>query len=124
MDNEKRKILVVDDSSTNSFLLESLFRDEGFEVFTAFSGKKAIEIVLKDSPNIILLDIMMPGMTGYDVLETLAKNDVTKKIPVIMVTAKSKAEEFDKVIKMGAVDYIQKPIDINLLIEKVKKLVA
>lgn len=124
MDNEKRKILVVDDSSTNSFLLESLFRDEGFEVFTAFSGKKAIEIVLKDSPNVILLDIMMPGMTGYDVLEALGKNEDTKKIPVIMVTAKSKAEEFDKVIKLGAVDYIQKPIDINLLIEKVKKLVA
>ncbi len=117
---KKLKVLVVDDSSTNTFLLDSLLKEEGFDVFTTISGKKAIEIAAKQLPHIILLDIMMPGMSGYDVLEIIKKDNTLKNIPVIIVTAKEQKDEYEKVKKMGAVDYIQKPIDLSLLVEKVK----
>jgi len=105
------KILVVDDEPSNLFLLEGLLSEEGFNVFTALNGNDAITIARTELPDIILLDIMMPRMTGIDVLELLMKDPLTSDIPVIMVTAKVEAEDVEEALRKGAVEYIKKPIN-------------
>lgn len=112
MNNHKPyKILVVDDEPGNLFLLEGLLSEEGFEVRTALNGKDAIALAKSELPDVILLDIMMPQITGLDVLEALLKDPSTLHIPVIMVTAKVEAEDVEEALSKGAVEYIKKPIN-------------
>jgi two-component system, sensor histidine kinase and response regulator len=112
MDNQKSsKILVVDDEPGNLFLLEGLLSEEGFEVITALNGKDAIMLAKSELPDVILLDIMMPQITGLDVLDVLLKDPLTSIIPVIMVTARVEAEDVEEALNRGAVEYIKKPIN-------------
>ena len=105
------KVLAVDDEPGNLFLLEGLLSEEGFEVFTALNGKDAILLAKSELPDVILLDVMMPQMTGLDVLDVLLKDPLTCHIPVIMVTAKVEAEDVEEALTKGAVEYIKKPIN-------------
>lgn len=88
-----KKILIVDDSTTNIFLLENLLSESGFDVYTALTGRDALNLVEKKQPDIVLLDIMMPEMSGYDVLRNIIQNMQVKNTKVIMVTAKSAQED-------------------------------
>jgi|GEM_PF-510903 Signal transduction histidine kinase len=110
-DRKTHKILVVDDEPGNLFLLEGLLAEEGFEVITALNGHDAVAAARKELPDVILLDIMMPELTGMDVLEILQKDMLTANIPVIMVTAKVEAEDVEEALSKGAVEYIKKPIN-------------
>ncbi len=118
---EKKRILIVDDSTTNIFLLENLLQGEGFQVYTALTGRDALNLVTKKNPDIVLLDIMMPEMSGYDVLKNILYNMQDKNTKVIMVTAKSAQEDIDKATEFGAVDYVTKPIDTELILSKIRK---
>jgi len=101
-------ILIVDDSRLNREMLSRILIDDYTLVF-ASSGMEALEIVTSDAPHLILLDIVMPGMDGYEVLTELKKNENTRSIPVIVITGMSKAEDEVKGLLLGAVDYITKP---------------
>ena len=105
------RILIVDDEPSNIFLLEGLLSAEGFTVLTAFNGKEALVKVKTEAPDVVLLDIMMPEITGIDVLEKLKSDPEVSDIPVIMVTAKSEAEDVAEALGKGAVEYIKKPIN-------------
>ena len=107
--NEKPVILLIDDMTTNLLLLNDLLKED-YEVKVSKNGKKAIEIALSDIQiDLILLDIMMPEMDGYEVCKIL-KNDVqTKNIPIIFVTAKDSEEDEEYGLNLGAIDYITKP---------------
>jgi len=108
-ENEKWSILVVDDTETNiDILVETL--DEEYDVSVAMDGESALELVAEEPPDIILLDIMMPGMDGYEVCERLKADDKTKKIPIIFITAKTEVVDETKGFELGAADYIVKPI--------------
>jgi two-component system, sensor histidine kinase and response regulator len=112
MDNyANTKILIVDDEPGNIFLLEGLLAEEGFAVSSVLRGKDVFAKVKTDPPDVILMDIMMPEMTGIDVLEKLKMDPETADIPVIMVTAKSEAEDVEEALGKGAVEYIKKPIN-------------
>lgn len=103
-------VLVVDDVATNiDILLEIL--DEDYDVSVAMDGESAIEFVEEELPDIILLDILMPGLSGYDVCEKLKSNEKTQHIPIIFVSSKADAADQMRGLKLGAVDYIAKPID-------------
>ena len=123
MNNNNPNILIVDDSSTNNLLLESALSDKGLNIITAVDGKKALDIFSKKRIDLVLLDIMMPGLSGYDVLELMLKETKLASIPVIMVTARSQVEDMEKAKKMGAVDYFEKPLNLDKLISRVKELV-
>jgi len=123
MNNNNPNILIVDDSSTNNLLLESALSDKGLNIITAVDGKKALDIFNKKRIDLVLLDIMMPGLSGYDVLELMLKETKLASIPVIMVTARSQVEDMEKAKKMGAVDYFEKPLNLDKLISRVKELV-
>jgi CheY-like chemotaxis protein len=117
-------ILVVDDTPDNLALMSNLLMDE-YTVRVANSGEKALAIATSDSqPDLILLDIMMPDMDGYEVCQRLKSDISTTNIPVIFLTAKAEVEDEQKGLELGAVDYITKPISPSLVLARVKNHLA
>jgi len=112
-------ILVVDDSTTNVVLLEAIFYERGYKIETAYNAKEAYAIIEKQTPDLILLDLLMPQINGFDLFKQLRKNKNTKNTPVIVVSAATDEENVNKIMKMGAVDFIKKPIDLEYLVDKV-----
>lgn len=114
------KILVIDDLPENVFMLQDRLLHEGYEVVTAYDGKTGIELAFSELPDLILLDIMMPDITGLDVCRKLVSDEKTKSIPIILVTAKSGVEDTKEGLEAGAFDYIKKPFNRVELIARVK----
>ncbi|MBS4033643.1 MAG: response regulator [Ignavibacterium sp.] len=111
-----KRILVIDDLPENVFMLQDRLEHEGYEVLTAYDGSTGIEKAVLELPDLILLDVMMPDITGIEVCKTLVANPKTKNIPIILVTAKSGAEDTKEGLEAGAFDYIKKPFNrIELL---------
>lgn len=119
MGQRKAKILLVDDEATNLQLLKDVL-DENYQLFFAKEGKKALEICQLQQPDLLLLDIMMPGMNGYEVLEELKQSPKTRQIPVIFVTAVAELDDEAYGLNLGAVDYITKPINSAIVRARVK----
>lgn len=119
MVKEAYKILVVDDRPDNVYFLQSRLQTENFLVITAFSGPEGIEKAKTHKPDLILLDIMMPGMDGYEVCKILTNDEETKDIPIILVTAKVDSNDVAEGLKVGAFDYIKKPFDKIELIARI-----
>ena len=118
MANEK--ILVVDDEEYILELISFNLTNNGYTVLTANNGIDAVKIAIEEKPNLILLDLMIPGKDGYDVCKEVRSNIEIKNIPIIMLTAKS--EEIDKILglELGADDYITKPFSVRELLARVK----
>jgi putative two-component system response regulator len=114
-----KKILLVDDEPNNLQLLKQVLNEE-YQLLFATNGVKALEAAARHLPDLILLDIMMPGISGYETCERLKANPVTKDIPVIFVTAMSEVEQETQGFDVGAVDYIQKPISGPIVLRRVK----
>ncbi|KUP25948.1 two-component system response regulator [Paenibacillus sp. DMB5] len=112
-------ILVVDDTPDNIALLSGLLK-ESYKVKVATNGEKALHIAKAAPPDLILLDVMMPGMDGYETCRRLMQDDVLREIPVIFLTAKEEVEDENKGFDSGAVDYITKPISAPILLSRVK----
>lgn len=113
------KILIVDDTKENvDILVDSLI--DNYEVYAALNGKDGLKLAQSIVPDLILLDIMMPGMSGYETIEKLKQNNITKDIPVIFISALNDISKKEKGFKLGAVDYITKPFEIIEVEERVK----
>jgi len=115
-----KTIIVIDDLPENVFMLQDRLEQEGYEVITAYDGKSGIEKVRRERPDLILLDVMMPDLTGIEVCKILVADNETSGIPIILVTAKSGAEDTKEGLEAGAFDYIKKPINRIELIARVK----
>jgi len=110
----KKKLLVIDDSETNLLLFESMFEDDPrIEVSLRDSGKAILEYCLNDKPDLILLDLMMPDINGYQVLDMIQSSQKLKDIPVIIISAIEAQENINEAMEKGAIDYIIKPIDFE-----------
>jgi CheY-like chemotaxis protein len=114
--NKKSKILVVDDSSTNIVLLDAILQREGFEVITALNAKEGLKYVKSHNPDLILLDLLMPEVNGFDFMETYNKMEKTRKVPVIIVSAVGTSENKKYSMELGAISFINKPVDIPSLL--------
>ena len=122
MENNKRfKVLVVDDNKTNVELLEAYLGTQ-YEVARAYDGEGALEKVESEFPDLILLDIMMPRLNGYEVCKRLKGSEETNFIPIVMVTALKETEEKIKGLEAGADDFLTKPVDRAELLARVKSL--
>ncbi|MDM8540178.1 hybrid sensor histidine kinase/response regulator [Desulfococcaceae bacterium HSG9] len=116
---KKSSILIIDDGLTNLHVLEKILRPEKYETILASDGFKGLELALEELPDLILLDIMMPGMNGFEVCKRLKQNPVTKDIPVIFISAIHELSEKVKGFQIGGVDYITKPIQREEVIARV-----
>ncbi len=103
------KVLMVDDTPANIDVLRKVLIREGYQLFFAHSGEKAIKIATRAIPDLILLDVMMPSMDGFETSRCLKRNEATQDIPIIFITAKNQPEDIIEGFKLGAVDYINKP---------------
>ena len=117
-----RKIMVVDDSPTERAFLENLLKKRGYEVLVVDSGENAIERSKTDLPDLILMDVVMPGLNGFQATRAITREEKTKHIPVIICTTKD--QETDKIwgLRQGAKDYVTKPLQESELLAKIKAL--
>jgi twitching motility two-component system response regulator PilH len=119
-----KKILVVDDSPTErQYMLETL-QKKGYQIVTADNGEEAIAKSKSELPDLIIMDVVMPGLNGYQATRQITRDDATKHIPVIMCT--SKGADTDKIwgLRQGANDYLVKPVDAAALLAKIAQLSA
>ena len=121
MNNKTLKtILVVDDTPANIDLLLSAIGDY-YEAAVALDGEEALSIASEEKPDLILLDVVMPGMDGLEVCRKLKQNPELSQIPVIFLSGNDSREEYKKGMEVGAVDYLSKPVDTVSLLEKLKQ---
>ncbi len=117
----KPKILVVDDQPENLRLLVEILKHD-YAVIAATSGEKALQLIQDGlEPVVILLDILMPGLSGFEVCERLQLNPVTKSYPVLFVTGRDDEADYEQGIALGAFDFIQKPVSPTLLMVRIKR---
>lgn len=107
----KPRVLAVDDESRNLRLMEAMLLPLGYEVFLAKSGEEALDIIRKTPPDVVLLDIMMPGVNGFEVARRMKADEETRFIPIIMVTALKEVEDRVKALEVGADDFLTKPVE-------------
>lgn len=121
MDNKGKKILLVEDDVTLIDMYSLKFKEEGYNLLTADNGETGLALALKEIPDVILLDIMMPKMDGFAVLAELKKNATTKNIPVLMLSNLGQTADVEKGEQMGAKDYIVKAsMTPSQVVEKVQ----
>ena len=119
----KQKVLVVDDSSTNVVLLDAILNKEGYEVITSLSAKEGLKYISSMDPDLVLLDLLMPEVSGFDFMKTYNEMDKKRKIPVIVVSAVGTPENKKLSKELGAVSFINKPVDISELMNLIKQTI-
>ena len=121
---KKKKVLVAEDDTSGALLMSEYLKVQGFDVILAKDGVETIELVEKDPPDLILLDIMMPKMSGINVLTILKSRPGIKSIPILMCTALNTMNEVEDCCRMGAAGYITKPYDLNRVADKIRSVLA
>ncbi len=116
-----KRILLVDDEKDMLDLTVPMLTANHFEVVAVSSGEEALKQAAASSPDLILLDLMMPSMDGHETLKLLKENNKTGSIPVLMLTAIGKADSVSRSLELGAIDYIAKPFEPKTLLEKIRK---
>jgi CheY-like chemotaxis protein len=120
-----KKILLVDDSRVASMTEEMMLRKTGrFEFLVASDGQEAVQKAIAESPDLILMDVVMPKMNGFEACRELRRHEATETIPIIMVTTRGEAENIEAGYQAGCNDYVNKPIDGVELLEKIEKLIG
>lgn len=121
---QKPSVLIVDDSTTNQVLLEALLQEEGYDTITAYSAKEAFRLLEKQLPDLILLDLLMPQINGFEFLTQVKANPNTINIPIVIVSAVGTKENIETCRELGAMDFFSKPIDIPIFLAKMKEYLA
>ncbi|MBN2371279.1 MAG: response regulator [Vicinamibacteria bacterium] len=120
----KKKILIVDDSATVVLMEKTILANGNFDVSVANDGVQALDSIATNRPDLVLMDVVMPNMDGYETVKRLRADPATRDMPIIMVTTKGETEHRDKGLKIGCNDYITKPINASELLAKIRALVS
>ena len=120
--DSKQKILIVDDDRDTREMLKLALELEGYEVTEAANGLRLISTLQVDRPDLILLDVMMSWIDGFDLCASVKKNDGFRDIPVIFVSARKSGDDVQRGIQAGAADYFTKPVDIGRLVGRIREL--
>jgi response regulator RpfG family c-di-GMP phosphodiesterase len=119
---KNKNILIIDDSFTNNVLIEAILEGEGYKIDKAYTVTEALKVVKAKKIELILLDLIMPKRNGYDFLRSVKKNEKTKDIPVMIVSAVTDPGKINKTYDLGAIDYVSKPINIENFVDKVNNM--
>ncbi|MBU4311636.1 MAG: response regulator [Candidatus Omnitrophica bacterium] len=122
--SETKKILVVEDDLVTQRMLSARLEITGYDVITASDGEEALNKARKENPDLLILDLMLPKMTGYEVCRMLKFDDKYKKIPIIILSSLDQQDEREKAVKAGADTYVIKPFDLELLLVKIKDFIG
>lgn len=117
-----KKIALIDDNIAIVDVIKRFLELKGFMTVEAYSGEEGLNMVYKEKPDLILLDVMLPGMSGYEVCEKLKKDTETSSIPIIFLTVRSKVEDIRYGMELGASDFITKPFNLFDLVTRINKL--
>jgi CheY-like chemotaxis protein len=120
----RKKILVVDDSATILMVMRMVLGKDRYQLITAVDGRQAVEAARREKPDLILMDVIMPNMTGIEACQELRRNAETREIPIVLVTTRSEPENVEKGFTSGCNDYISKPINGLELVTKVESLLG
>lgn len=115
-------ILIVDDSATNQILMEAILKEEGYETLTAFGAREAFKIIEKQKPTLVVLDLMMPEVNGFDFLKQIKSIEKYSGIPIVVVSAINSNETAEECLTLGAKYFFSKPIEIPLFLKKIKHI--
>lgn len=122
MKNSSKKILIVEDNPFNMELVHDILAIKGYEIFEAVDAELGLDMISKVKPDLILMDIQLPGMDGVEATKIIKSQESTKNIPIIAVTANAMKGDREEIISEGFDDYISKPIKLSVLTEKVEKI--
>ncbi len=118
------KVLVVDDSPTEVHIFTTALTNEGYQVVVATNGLEGVEKALEEVPDLILMDVVMPSLNGFQATRKIHRNAATKHIPIVIVTTKDQDTDREWGMRQGATDYLVKPVDVEQLLGKVRELVG
>ncbi len=118
------KILIIEDTENNRVLLTRRLKPRGYDIITAEDAEKGLPLVQAERPDLVLMDVGLPGMNGWEATRQLKSNPATKQIPVVALTAHAMDGDREKAFAAGCDDYEVKPIDFNRLFEKIDRLLA
>ncbi len=118
----RKKILMVDDAATILMMEKMFLSKESYDLITAKDGQEAVEKAASERPDLILMDIVMPKMDGFEAVQKIRENEATKSIPIIMVTTRGEEKNMEKGYKNGCNDYVTKPINGPELLTKIRNL--
>ncbi|HEX6098250.1 MAG TPA: response regulator [Thermoanaerobaculia bacterium] len=120
----RKKILLVDDSSTILMMEKYILRNDPYHIVTASNGEEAVRKAEAERPDLILLDVIMPRMGGFEACRLIRQNEALKNVPIVMVTTRGEAENVETGWMSGCTDYVTKPINAVELVAKVRSLLA
>ena len=117
-------VLIVDDSPTEVHVMKTVLEKHGFETAAATDGAECLELARQIRPDLILMDVVMPGMNGFQATRTLARDPATQSIPIVMISTKS--QETDKIwgLRQGAIDFLVKPVSASALVAKAQEVLS
>lgn len=117
-------VMIVDDSPTEVHVMKTALEQHGFETVAASDGSECLELARRVQPDLILMDVVMPGVNGFQATRTLARDPVTQGIPIVMISTKS--QETDKIwgLRQGAVDFLVKPVSASALVAKAQEVLS
>ena len=118
------KILVVEDEPEIRILVKAILEKAGYSVVEAEDGEAALRLVNVEEPDLVLLDVMIPGIEGWEVCRRIRENEATKRLPIIMVTVRTTKEDIQRSVECGANAHINKPFDQKELLDTIKKLLG
>lgn len=124
MEERKKTLLIVDDDIFLVDIMAFTLKQSGFEIIKAHNGQEAIDIINKEHIDLVLTDIMMPVMDGFELAANLRKNEATKNIPIIFLTAKSNVEDKNRGFNIGINDYVVKPFNLKDLVSRINKALS
>ena len=116
-----KKILVVEDNETNMYLINFILEKNGYGVIQAKTGEEGVELAIKEKPDLILMDIQLPGIDGLEATRRIRKSKADSEIPIIALTSYAMSGDRERVIKAGCTGYIEKPINPETFIVEIKK---
>ncbi|MDH3418415.1 MAG: response regulator [Gammaproteobacteria bacterium] len=117
-------VMIVDDSPTEVHVMKTALEKHGFETVAATNGSECLELAKRVLPDLILMDVVMPGVNGFQATRTLARDPITQGIPIVIISTKS--QETDKIwgLRQGAVDFLVKPVSANALVAKAQEVLS
>jgi len=124
LDKENTTILIADDEPTNRYIIKLALSQDGYKLIEAKNGEEAIQLAKKHTPDIILMDAMMPKMDGFEAIKKIKNDEELNKIPILMITALNSQEDKIKAFESGANDYLSKPFEPEELYLRIQKLLA